>query len=222
VQVRQAPTCHPAYRLHAKGLCLSCYNRQLGKRLRSRPAKVATCHPDRPHRARGLCADCYDQRRHAALPLTPITPTCHPDRPHQAKGLCLPCYDKRRYWGRTPECGHPDRYLHKRMMCRECYEALTRATCHPDQRRANKEGLCTTCMRWTKSGLTVEQRAQMIEQQGGACAICREPVTLTVDHDHQTQIVRGLLCRHCNWGLGQFKDNPELLERAALYVRSRE
>jgi hypothetical protein len=42
---------------------------------------------------------------------------------------------------------------------------------------------------------------------------------LAVDHDHETKHVRGLLCANCNTALGKFHDNPDLLYRAADYLR---
>ena len=51
------------------------------------------------------------------------------------------------------------------------------------------------------------------------CVICGSVKNIVVDHDHKTQKVRGPLCQHCNFGLGHFRDDPELLELAAMYLR---
>jgi len=50
------------------------------------------------------------------------------------------------------------------------------------------------------------------------CVICGTEAGLCVDHSHQSQRVRGMLCGPCNKGLGFFRDNPSLLYRAADYV----
>lgn len=51
----------------------------------------------------------------------------------------------------------------------------------------------------------------------GVCTICGEPGD-QVDHCHETGQVRGLLCVNCNTGLGKFKDDPDLLEFARIYL----
>lgn len=58
--------------------------------------------------------------------------------------------------------------------------------------------------------------------QRGKCAICGAPKKreLVIDHDHATGFTRGLLCQPCNNGLGHFKDSPESLRAAALYLES--
>lgn len=50
------------------------------------------------------------------------------------------------------------------------------------------------------------------------CVICGDATKLVVDHSHKTGKVRGLLCSHCNRGLGHFRDDPMLLEFAAQYL----
>jgi hypothetical protein len=67
-------------------------------------------------------------------------------------------------------------------------------------------------------GITAAAADALLDQQGGLCAICRAAPAVHVDHDHATGAVRALLCFNCNGGLGQFKDNPNLLHAAAYYV----
>ena len=60
----------------------------------------------------------------------------------------------------------------------------------------------------------------MVEQANG-CAICgNSDKRLHVDHDHATGKVRGLLCMECNVSLGKFKDSPELLRKAIVYLET--
>jgi len=70
--------------------------------------------------------------------------------------------------------------------------------------------------------LTPEEYDRILAFQGGRCAICpREPtekMRLSVDHNHKTGEVRGLLCWLCNVALGKFRDDYVLLNAAAQYV----
>jgi hypothetical protein len=71
-------------------------------------------------------------------------------------------------------------------------------------------------------GITVSDRDAMVAAQGGGCAICgREMKPPHVDHCHETGKIRGILCRSCNSGLGQFHDSAELLLLAVLYLARR-
>ena len=67
--------------------------------------------------------------------------------------------------------------------------------------------------------MTPEDYANRLAFQDGRCAICREPmVRPNVDHDHETGIVRGILCSECNSAIGLMKDDPQRLTAAAEYL----
>jgi len=71
-----------------------------------------------------------------------------------------------------------------------------------------------------KFDLAPEQYAEMLEAQGGACAVCRKEDrrALSVDHDHQTGRVRGLLCSTCNQAIGLLGDDAAALRAALAYL----
>ena len=72
--------------------------------------------------------------------------------------------------------------------------------------------------------LTEEQYWEMVDDQHGLCQICNQPDErgrLCIDHCHETNEVRGLLCRNCNLGLGLFTDNIDKLHNAVLYLQGK-
>jgi len=77
-------------------------------------------------------------------------------------------------------------------------------------------------------GIPVAAFYRMWDEQNGQCAICfdsliprgRSSKSVVVDHDHKTQVVRGLLCNDCNTGLGKFGDDPDRLITASTYLTS--
>ena len=77
-------------------------------------------------------------------------------------------------------------------------------------------------------GISIYTYEHMLEEQGGVCAICKQPETmrrnnavqlLAVDHDHLTGEVRGLLCVRCNAALGMMNDDTEILSAAIKYLK---
>ena len=73
-----------------------------------------------------------------------------------------------------------------------------------------------------KYGITLEDFHKWAEEQGGLCAICRHPPNgrrLSVDHDHSTGRIRGLLCHNCNSMLGLARDRPAVLQAAIEYLK---
>lgn len=79
------------------------------------------------------------------------------------------------------------------------------------------------------NGFTEQQYNDMLEKQGGVCAICKgNPGKSTnqkprknfcIDHDHITGKVRGLLCHKCNAGLGLLGDTVESIEMTIKYLK---
>jgi len=74
----------------------------------------------------------------------------------------------------------------------------------------------------TEYGITLVEYREMAALQNGLCAICGEVCksgrVLAVDHDHVTGVNRGLLCIRCNNGLGNFRDDLDLLTAAINYL----
>ena len=73
-------------------------------------------------------------------------------------------------------------------------------------------------------GINEVEYREMAEKQGGEfCFICEKTSAeldqrLAVDHDHETGGPRGLLCKQCNYAMGQFHDNSALMRRAADFL----
>lgn len=81
-----------------------------------------------------------------------------------------------------------------------------------------------------KRGISYEEYVYMIDAQKGLCAICNkkeirksktkgEICMLVVDHNHSTGKIRELLCHRCNIGIGKFKENTDIMEKAILYIK---
>lgn len=71
-------------------------------------------------------------------------------------------------------------------------------------------------------GITEAEYDDLLDAQGGRCAICRKPPktkSLAVDHDHRTGRIRGLLCSFCNYNLlGRRDRDVHLFLRAYEYL----
>ena len=70
-------------------------------------------------------------------------------------------------------------------------------------------------------GLSVDEYHSLLIKANNCCTICgkgNSKKRLSVDHDHSTGKVRGMLCDKCNRGLGHFNDDPKLLQKAVKYL----
>jgi hypothetical protein len=113
---------------------------------------------------------------------------------------------------RCPGCGEikPHAEWHRNSTTKDGYAAYCKS-CRREQGRADH-------LR-RNFGLTTAEAEALFDSQGGLCAICRTAEIKHIDHDHGTDKVRGGLCGPCNMGLGQFRDDPDLLVAAAWYLK---
>lgn len=103
---------------------------------------------------------------------------------------------------------------------RERIKARQRAWYLDNRTKVISNSLRNRDKRWY--GITEEEYEDALHLQGGKCAICgvapKKGRRLCVDHCHCSGRFRGLLCDLCNKGLGQFKDDREVLARAIAYL----
>lgn len=73
-----------------------------------------------------------------------------------------------------------------------------------------------------KFGVSGDNLTKLILEQDELCAICNKKCSqgkrLSLDHDHDTGQIRGLLCASCNLALGGFNDSPDILKKALKYL----
>lgn len=76
-------------------------------------------------------------------------------------------------------------------------------------------------------GITISEYKKMLKKQDGKCYICKssnaddnKTTRLYIDHCHEKGHIRGLLCSKCNFGLGNFNDSIEELNRAIDYLKN--
>lgn len=111
------------------------------------------------------------------------------------------------------------------------------ATCHKDRKHYAKN-LCEICYHRSKKrkvkdasaeksknrsyirryGITTQQVIDMKNHQKNRCAICNGIKELHVDHHHDTDTVRGLLCGTCNRGIGSLGESVDTLLAAVKYL----
>ena len=92
--------------------------------------------------------------------------------------------------------------------------------------KSGHRNICRDCRNTHRAIIRSVKRdyALLLETQNGCCAICGKSEEengqrLAIDHNHITHQVRALLCRHCNTGLGAFKDNETLMNKAIEYLK---
>lgn len=87
--------------------------------------------------------------------------------------------------------------------------------------------MCRQCRNTHRTVIrkTHKHYQEMLRAQGNGCALCGKSEDengqrLAIDHNHTTHQVRALLCRSCNTGIGAFKEDKELLNKAIEYINT--
>lgn len=185
---------------------------------------------DKHHYGHGYCEMHYKRwvaHGDPAIVITKERPLCDVvgcTRLHQAKGLCASHYKRWKESGERPASTiSPKSFRGLRGPClREGCVELSRGSGYCAKHYARLASLIN------KYGIkSFDEFDAFWRQAEGKCEVCGMPVLqdgpevtrLHIDHDHTTGVVRGILCRACNQGIGQFKDTPELLDAGAAYLR---
>lgn len=112
-------------------------------------------------------------------------------------------------------------------LCRECYNERYRQKLADS--RADPEFISRERNNQFKYkyGITLEQYNKMLELQLGGCAICKSKPKendkyLVIDHNHDTNQVRGLLCNSCNLTIGYMKENELIIWNLLDYLKKHE
>lgn len=113
----------------------------------------------------------------------------------------------------------PSRLGGRYPQCKFCYNGSRQKKYDPvkSARRYKETGSWQRIKR--EYGMSPEQYKELWNKQRGLCALNCGRAATCIDHDHQTEEVRGLLCRRCNSALGAFGDNEAGLLRVLEYVR---
>lgn len=94
--------------------------------------------------------------------------------------------------------------------------------------KRNKDRHARTILRGCAKRLGLDPLAVLahFDAHSGLCDICERPDAsykrLAIDHCHETGAFRGLLCGHCNRGIGHFGDDPVRMRKAIAYLESSE
>lgn len=106
---------------------------------------------------------------------------------------------------------HPKTKDRRQSWCKECKKEYNRSVKVSSEKSAeyNRKALY---------GITEEEYQSLVVKQHGLCGICSKAKPLVVDHDHNTNDVRGLLCINCNVILGHAKDQVAVLKSAIVYL----
>ena len=140
---------------------------------------------------------------------------------HGVKTMCKPCINDGNYRGiaKIKQAEGLDAWRARRKRFEDKWKQDTR----PKRLEHFKLKIREANIR-NKYGLSLSDVEKMFAEQGERCGICstvKPQSRWHIDHGHRTGEIRGILCNLCNVGLGAFRDNPDALAMAQIYLRPR-
>jgi hypothetical protein len=132
---------------------------------------------------------------------------------------CHPCIVKRSDVNeRKRKARDPEKYLEQKRQARSRYIARAKRADPAAYRSSWRAGQLRQRYQLSEHDFDV-----MFALQDGRCAICMTPTSnkWCTDHDHASGVVRGVLCNNCNLAIGLFRDDPDVLHQAQIYLRPR-
>jgi hypothetical protein len=221
-----------AEKVLARGYCSACYTRlrrngSLDKTNIPNTGKCSEC--GQPVMAKGLCSLHYARQQHPLKNTWKLIRSRYPGNTPKK-------------WGRfdvfLADVGErpSERHQLRRVDETKAYSARNVRWVEPvlngNKDYFTPEERALYVREWTlnrKYNIGKAEYDAMLEKQNGVCAICYEAEVFvnkktgklqefSVDHDHKTGDVRGLLCVRCNRMLGYARDNKEILSRAITYL----
>lgn len=145
----------------------------------------------------------------------------HTDRLLYARGMCRNCYEK---WLRKNNPEYSERQRENSRKWRKKFADKKRASDRNWRAKKDPEYLKLSSRLGILNnyGLTMDDYNEMMKDQNNVCAICGKPPkkdkNLSIDHDHETGLIRGLLCFRCNFGLSYFGEDLDTIEKAFIYL----
>ena len=116
---------------------------------------------------------------------------------------------------------------YRQTWCKPCLREQNRQwkLANPEAVRRHERGKVLK----SRYGITQREYDVILRAQDFVCAVCGKPERtiqrkgspiqfLAVDHDHETNTIRGLLCQPCNRHLGNMGDNLEGVMRFVRYL----
>lgn len=193
-------------------------------------------HPNVIKRGRGkYCSmECYPVRQRSAFCVK------HPKRKSIARSLCMYCY--RKYLLKTNseyDKNQRELQIKYRLINKESKKEYNKKY-QKQFYNKHKKAVIKKTSSWRKNnidkfraiarksarkrrlrllGFSEDEYGKLLKESNGNCAICKKQSTkLNLDHHHQSNTVRGLLCTQCNFMIGFSKDSIDILKQAINYL----